>query len=77
MPKTKHRKDHKKKVAARNEKLKQEKSRIQKMQREMLMNMIEQERQKGLFDNTPQIPSIPSVIPNDTNLDGPSFGPSI
>ena len=77
MPKTKHRKDHKKKDAARNEKLKQEKSRIQKMQREMLMNMIEQERQKGLFDNTPQIPSIPSVIPNDTNLDGPNFGPSI
>lgn len=77
MPKTKHRKDHKKKVAARNERLKQEKSRYQKMQREMIMNMIEQERQKGLFDNTPQIPSIPSVIPNDTNLDGPNFGPSI
>lgn len=77
MPKTKHRKDHKKKVAARNERLKQEKSRIQKMQREMIMNMIEQEKQKGLFDNTPQIPSIPSVIPNDANLDGPNFGPSI
>jgi hypothetical protein len=77
MPKTKHRKDHKKKVAARNEKLKQEKSRFQKIQREMLMNMIEQERQKGLFDNTPEIPSIPSVIPTDTNLDGPNFGPLI
>ena len=42
------------------------------------MKLIEQEKQKGMFDNTPSIPSIPSLAPNiNTNIDGPNFGPSI
>jgi len=78
MPKSKNRKDHKKKVAARNLQIKLAKEKYQKMQKEMLMKLIEQEQQKGLFDNLPSVPSIPSVVPNiSPNLDGPSFGPTI
>ena len=71
MAKSKNRKDHKKKVAARNEKIKKDAEKYQKFQREMLMKMIEEEKKKGMFDNMPQIPSV------STNIDGPSFGPSI
>jgi len=27
----------------------------------MLMQLIEQEKQKGLFDNMPQIPNVPQI----------------
>ena len=75
MPKSKNRKDHKKKVSARNAQIKQSQQKFQKMQKEMLMQLIEQEKQKGMFEN---LPFIPSVVPNiDTNLDSPNFGPSI
>ena len=44
----------------------------------MLMKLIEQEQQKGLFDNLPSVPSIPSIVPDiNPNVDGPSFGPTI
>jgi len=61
MPKSKQRKDHKKKVANRNSRINQEKEKIQKSQREFLMNLIEKEKEKGLFDNTPSIPSLPTL----------------
>lgn len=71
-------KEHRKKVAKRNAKIKQSQEKFQKMQKEMLMKLIEQEKQKGMFDNTPSVPSIPSLVPNiNPNLDGPNFGPSI
>jgi hypothetical protein len=55
MPKSKNRKDHKKKARARSLRISQDKKRVEKQQREMIMKLIEQEKQKGLFENLPQI----------------------
>lgn len=55
MPKSRNRKDHKKKSQARSLRLAQEKRKAEKLQREMIMNLIEQEKQKGMFENLPQI----------------------
>lgn len=66
-------KEHRKKVQARNNRLKQEKSKVQKLQREFIMNMIKQEQEKGMFENNPIInPSIegPAI---DTTIEGPSI----
>lgn len=71
MAKSKNRKDHKKRVAARNDKIKLERERFQKIQQKLFMELLEQERQKKqqpLFENMPQIPTIPSV-------EGPSLDP--
>ena len=71
---TKHRKNHKQKLAARNNRLAQEKTQAQKFQKEFIMNLIKQEQEKGLFENTPAI---------NTSIDGPIIdgpvieGPSI
>jgi len=71
---TKHRKNHKQKLAARNNRLAQEKAQAQKFQKEFIMNLIKQEQEKGLFENTQSI---------NTSIDGPSIdgpvieGPSI
>jgi hypothetical protein len=51
MPKSKARKNHKSKVAARNVAVKNESARVQKAQKEFIMNLIKQEQEKGLFDN--------------------------
>jgi len=51
-------KEHRKKVAKRNDQIKQSKDKYQKIQKDMLMKLIEQEKQKGLFDNMSQIPQI-------------------
>jgi hypothetical protein len=68
-------KEHRRKVEARNNKLKQEKSKVQKLQREFIMNMIKQEQEKGMFENTPTINSInPVDVPQiDTTIEGPSI----
>ena len=58
MPKSKLRKNHKQKVAARNERLNHEKRRRDKFQREFIMNLIKQEQEKGMFEN-------------NTSVDGP------
>ena len=55
MPKSRHRKNHKQKVQARNNRIAGEKAHAQKMQREFIMNLIKQEQEKGLFDNAPSI----------------------
>ena len=69
---SKHRKDHKKKLAARKNRLAQEKAQAQKYQKEFIMNLIKQEQEKGLFDNTSNINSI------DGPIDGPVIeGPTI
>ena len=47
----------------------------QKNQKEMLMRLIDQEKQRGMFDNLSTIPSVNPTI--DDNLDGANFGPSI
>jgi hypothetical protein len=69
MPKSKNRKDHKKKARARSLRISQDKKRVEKQQREMIMKLIEQEKQKGLFDNLPQIN--PSESPQIDLTSGP------
>ena len=66
-------KEHRRKVQARNNRLKQEKAKVQKLQREFIMNMIKQEQEKGMFENNPIInPTIggPAI---DTTIEGPSI----
>ena len=69
MPKSRHRKNHKKKVNARSQKIKDDKNKLLKAQKEFLMRMIEEEQKKGQFDNLPGM--------DDPIIDGPSFGPTI
>jgi len=72
---TKHRKDHKKKLAARKDRLAQEKSKAQKFQKEFIMNLIKEEQEKGLFDNNPTInsPIIDGPMIDSTIIEGPSI----
>lgn len=79
MAKVRTKKEHKKRVAKRNNILQQEKKRYEKAQKEFFMKIIEEEKQKGLFDNpiaqlpTPtSIPSIDVGQPSPLNL--PNFG---
>ena len=76
MATSRHRKNHKKKLKSRQDKLKQEKSKMQKMQREFIMNLIKQEQEKGLFDNTKSINGNPQI--NGPVVEGPIIeGPAI
>ncbi len=66
-------KEHRRKVQARNNKLKNEKDKVQKLQKEFIMNMIKKEQEKGMFENNQTInPSSdgPSI---DTIIEGPSI----
>ena len=65
--KSKGKKDHRKKVQARNQRLAEQKRKNEKFQREFIMNLIKQEQEKGLFNNPQSI----SQDPNATVLDGP------
>ena len=58
MPKSKTRKNHKSKVAARNVAVKNESTKVQKAQKEFIMNLIKQEQEKGAFDNVQSGPMI-------------------
>lgn len=84
--KSKHRKNHKQKVAARNTRLAHEKRRTEKMQREFIMNLIKQEQEKGLFENTVPLlndgpvidgPVIDGPMFNQPVIDGPMFSMSV
>jgi hypothetical protein len=87
MPKSKARKNHKQKVAARNVVVKNESARVQKAQKEFIMNLIKQEQEKGLFDNVqagpmmsgPMIGGGPLSFDGDLlTFDGPTFdGPIV
>ena len=73
MPKSKNRKNHKKKVQARNNRIQAQKKRVEKMQREMF-EQIMQEAQKGEYENTEQLPDIElidstEVISSDLKTD--------
>ena len=78
---SKNRKNHKKKVAARNQRLKEQKSRNEKFQREFIMNLIKQEQEKGLFENAQPLtdgPIIDGPIIDGPIIDGPIIdGPII
>ena len=72
--KSKNRKNHKKKVAARNQRLKEQKARTEKFQREFIMNLIKQEQEKGLFENTQTLtdgPALDTPVLDTPVLDGP------
>ena len=73
---SRHRKNHKKKLKARQDKLQQQKSKMQKMQREFIMNLIKQEQEKGLFDNTKSVDSTTPVIQGPI-IDTPNITPTI
>lgn len=68
MPKSKLRKNHKQKVAARNERLNHEKRRRDKFQREFIMNLIKQEQEKGMFENNT---SVDGPVMDGLMMDGP------
>ena len=67
---TKHRKDHKKKLAARKNRLANEKAQAQKYQKEFIMNLIKEEKEKGMFENTP---SINGPISDGPIIEGPAI----
>ena len=68
---TKHRKNHKQKLAARNNRLANDKVRAQKAQRDFLMNLIKQEQEKGMFENTQNFDG--PIIDGPTALEGPTL----
>jgi len=85
MPKSKSRKNHKSKVAARNAGVKSESTRVQKAQKEFITNLIKQEQEKGLFDNVQAGPMMngplmggPLSFDGDLlTFDGPTLGAPI
>jgi hypothetical protein len=71
---SKHRKNHKKKLAQRKEQVAQEKARYQKAQKEFIMNLIKQEQQKGMFENNPMInPGVDGPVTEGPIIEGPSI----
>lgn len=66
MAKSKTRKDHKKKVAARNAKIKEQSNKYYSAQKAALMKLIEEEKKKGMFDT-------PISIDGPQVFDGPSI----
>lgn len=74
MATSKNKKDHKKRVQARNNRISNEKVQAQKTQREFIMNLIKEEQSKGMFENTPNInPIIDNSIIGGPIIDGPSI----
>ena len=71
MATNRHRKNHKQKVQARKNRIDNEKKQAQKSQREFIMNLIKQEQEKGMYDNTTSIIT-PEVLTNPI-IEGPSF----
>ena len=67
--KSKHRKNHKQKVQARKNRLANEKMAAQRKQREFIMNLIKQEQEKGMFENTP---AIDGPVIDGPVIDGPT-----
>ena len=70
-------KEHRRKIQARNNKIKQDKDRTQKLQRDFIMNLIKQEQESGLFENnqviSPIVNPIDAIQTDSTQIDGPSI----
>ena len=78
MPKSRLRKNHKQKVDTRNKKIKENKARVEKMQREYIMNLIKQEQEKGLFENNTLLNPQDGPVIDGLVIDGPMItGPVI
>lgn len=82
MAKSKTKKEHKKRVAKRNNILNQERKRVEKAQKEFLMKLIQEEKEKGLFNNLtesklpePTLPNLGSPILDSPilNVEGPKI----
>ena len=69
MAKSRNRKGHKQKVAARNQKIKDMRNRYGKYQKMMIEEMIKKEQEKGLFDDAKL-----EQDPNQIIVDGPDMG---
>jgi hypothetical protein len=69
MPKSKARKNHKQKVAARRVAVKNETAKAQKFQRQFIENLIKQEQEKGMFNNNPTL----DPILNGPIIEGPTL----
>lgn len=69
MPKSKNRKNHKQKVAARRTMIKNETAKAQKFQREFIENLIKQEQEKGMFNNNPTL----DPVMNGPIIEGPTL----
>lgn len=70
MPKSKHRKNQKQKSAARSQRVKDQKNKAQKLQRDFIMNLIKQEQEKGMFNNNQTIQPVMPFIDGPL-VDGP------
>jgi hypothetical protein len=76
MGNSKHRKDHKKKLAQRKTKMAQDKARYEKAKREFIMDLIKKEQERGMFENNPTINPVGPIV--DGSQGGPVIeGPSI
>jgi len=64
-------KEHRKRVQARNNKIKQQKTKMENMQREFLMNLIKQEQEKGMFENNPSLNG--PIVGDGPMIDGQSL----
>lgn len=71
MPKSKNRKNHKQKVAARNKRISEQKNKMEKMQKQFLMDMIKREQENGSFDNTDTVGATNSIV--NPIVDGPQI----
>jgi hypothetical protein len=69
MPKSKARKNHKQKVAARRVAVKNETAKAQKFQRQFIENLIKQEQEKGMFNNNPTL----DPLLNGPIIEGPTL----
>jgi hypothetical protein len=63
--------DHKKKVASFKKRLQEDKNRSVKFQRNLIMQLIEQEKKKGLFDQAKPLTDGPVI--DGPIIDGPSI----
>ncbi len=74
-------KEHRKKVQARNARLKQENRKREKFQKEFIMNLIKQEQEKGMFENNLNLdggPVLDGPVLDGPVLDGPVLdGPTL
>jgi hypothetical protein len=71
--KSKTKKEHANKVANRNQRIKEEKKRMDNMKRNFIMDLIKQEQDKGLFENNTPIdgPVLDGPVLDGPILDGP------
>ena len=63
-------KEHRKRVAKRNEEIKNSRNKVQKEQQDRIMEMIEREKAAGKFDNNATAP-IPGI--SGPAIDGPQI----